>query len=333
LLDAAGIVHAGVGRNLAEAREPAYLDTDKGRVALISMTSTFSRFKRAGEQRAEMKGRPGINPLRYYHVVNPENIERIKDIALNILGMECFQDDDTYYFVRPGIHNSVYKFVVNAELGIRRVAWKEDVAGNLRSIREARRQADLVLVQLHFHEWELGKGREVPAEFVPSFARACIDGGADAFIGQGAHILRGIEIYRDKPIFYEPQTFVSNGKVTRLPADYYLNVMYQKYAKVDLRSPNAMPCDALEARSAAPLEKLQKELPLEARCAVLGVCTFGADRKLSELKLYPCSQDKELPMLADRDSGKKIIEHLQSLSSPYGTIIKFEEGIGCVKIK
>ena len=40
-LDAAGIPHAGTGRNLREARSPAYLDTPRGRVALIAATYTF----------------------------------------------------------------------------------------------------------------------------------------------------------------------------------------------------------------------------------------------------------------------------------------------------
>src|SRR5918996_6607643 len=39
---AAGLVQAGVGEDLAEAREAAYLDTPKGRGALISGASTFS---------------------------------------------------------------------------------------------------------------------------------------------------------------------------------------------------------------------------------------------------------------------------------------------------
>ena len=39
-LDEAGLAHAGSGSNLAEAREPAYLDTNQGRVALISCADT-----------------------------------------------------------------------------------------------------------------------------------------------------------------------------------------------------------------------------------------------------------------------------------------------------
>jgi len=41
-LDDAGIVHAGVGEHRAAARAARFFDTDKGRVALISMASTFT---------------------------------------------------------------------------------------------------------------------------------------------------------------------------------------------------------------------------------------------------------------------------------------------------
>ena len=62
-LDEAGMVHAGTGKNLAEARAPGYLDTPNGRVALIAATATFRQWNQAGEQRPDLRGRPGINPL------------------------------------------------------------------------------------------------------------------------------------------------------------------------------------------------------------------------------------------------------------------------------
>ncbi|HKY06829.1 MAG TPA: CapA family protein, partial [Candidatus Binatia bacterium] len=62
-LDDAGFAHAGTGRNLAEARAPAYLDTANGRVALVAATATFRAWNQAGEQRPDLRGRPGINPL------------------------------------------------------------------------------------------------------------------------------------------------------------------------------------------------------------------------------------------------------------------------------
>src|ERR1700733_7492203 len=41
LLDAAGVAHAGSGRNLSEARKAAILATPRGRIAMISTASTF----------------------------------------------------------------------------------------------------------------------------------------------------------------------------------------------------------------------------------------------------------------------------------------------------
>ena len=49
-LDQYDMPHAGTGRNLSEARSPTYLDTPRGRVALISVTSSGPQAMRAGEQ-------------------------------------------------------------------------------------------------------------------------------------------------------------------------------------------------------------------------------------------------------------------------------------------
>ncbi|MEO6151594.1 MAG: CapA family protein [Croceibacterium sp.] len=66
-------------------------------------------------------------------------------------------------------------------------------------IATARAQADIVLVALH-------KGRvHTPAALEPyesPLARAAIDAGADVVIGHHAHIARGIEFHRGKPIFH-----------------------------------------------------------------------------------------------------------------------------------
>lgn len=334
VLDEVGLVHAGVGKNLAEAREPAYLETEKGSVALISMCSTFTRWGRAGEQRKDVKGRPGLNPLRYYYAIGSNKIKMIKEIAINILNMEHFQEDNIHYFVQPGTHNSVYKFVESKNQGTYRVALEDDVEGNIKYIRDAKKRSDLVIVHLHAHEWELGKGRETPGEFIPPFAHRCINEGADVFICQGAHTLRGIEIYKNKPIFYEPQSSMSFGKATRLPAGYYENPMYQKYSKVDLKSRDAMVLDALESRIASPLGQDLAKQSFEARNAFVGLCTFGEKMNLIDLKIYPkIRKSGKPPMLASEMEAKKIIEYIERVSSTYDTEIEYKDGIGQVKIK
>jgi len=66
-------------------------------------------------------------------------------------------------------------------------------------IAAARGEADLVLVALH-------KGIvHVPARLAPyerPLAHAAIDAGADAVLGHHAHIVRGVEFHRGRPIFH-----------------------------------------------------------------------------------------------------------------------------------
>src|ERR1051325_6173505 len=82
-LDAAGMVHAGTGRNLAEAAAPAYLDTSRGRVALVAATSSGRANSRAGEQRRDLHGRPGANLIRWISewTVDHEMFESLARLA------------------------------------------------------------------------------------------------------------------------------------------------------------------------------------------------------------------------------------------------------------
>src|SRR5260370_36595833 len=82
-MEKAGLVYAGAGENLARARAPGYLDTKKGRVALIACASTFSPLGVAGEQRPDMRGRPGLNPLRFKttYTVDPSTLASLRDLA------------------------------------------------------------------------------------------------------------------------------------------------------------------------------------------------------------------------------------------------------------
>lgn len=80
------------------------------------------------------------------------------------------------------------------------VALTADAEAMLRAdIAAARAVADLVIVALH-------KGIvHVPARLAPyerPAAHLAIDAGADVVVGHHAHIVRGIEMYRGKPIFH-----------------------------------------------------------------------------------------------------------------------------------
>ncbi len=336
-LDEGNIPFAGTGRNLGEAREPAYLDTAKGRVALISMCSSFAGWAKAGEMRPDHKGRPGLNPLRFYYVVDKDTIEMIKKLAIK-LGWVLEQEGKSWLFTPAGVHMTITRFVEGDQPGVTTVVDEDDAEGNLRSIRDARRQADWVLVHLHNHEWESGRDVSVPPKFVTTFSRQCIDAGADAFIGQGSHaLLRGIEIYKNKPIFYDPGDFMAMSEtVKRLPSDYYYRPGYSP----EIRTLRATPADGFDARKALPKPFNPPGGCYSARVlgSVVGLCSFNNERKITGFKVYPLTlvsephSQKGLPLQAEGKTAKDLIDYLAELSSPFGTKIDFKDGIGQIKI-
>lgn len=68
----------------------------------------------------------------------------------------------------------------------------------------ARKQADIVVLSLHWGEEHRGQPRESDR----ALARRLVDAGADAVIGHHPHVLQGAEFYRGAPILYSLGNFV-----------------------------------------------------------------------------------------------------------------------------
>lgn len=79
-----------------------------------------------------------------------------------------------------------------------------DLQALVEDVRSARVQADLVFVSLH---WGLHMVEATIADYQPIVAYAAIDAGAHAIFGHHPHILKGIDFYRDAPIFYSLGNF------------------------------------------------------------------------------------------------------------------------------
>lgn len=87
-------------------------------------------------------------------------------------------------------------------------------------IEEANKKADIVMVTFHGGA-EGAVNARVPQKTeiflgeqrgnLPAFARTVIDAGADVVIGHGPHVLRGMEIYKDRLIAYSLGNFVAYG--------------------------------------------------------------------------------------------------------------------------
>lgn len=77
---------------------------------------------------------------------------------------------------------------------------QQSAAIHLSAIRHAAAQGDFVIAYLHHHHWEPG-WQDVP-RWVQTFARMCIDAGANLFVSHGAPVLQAVEIHNGAPIFY-----------------------------------------------------------------------------------------------------------------------------------
>jgi poly-gamma-glutamate capsule biosynthesis protein CapA/YwtB (metallophosphatase superfamily) len=97
---------------------------------------------------------------------------------------------------------------------------QEDAQRILQSIRDARKQAALVVVYQHNHVFgnhsfatiftEGMQERLAPNEWLQKWTHAEVDAGADIVVMHGAPLLHGIEIYHGRPIFYDLGNFIYN---------------------------------------------------------------------------------------------------------------------------
>lgn len=83
---------------------------------------------------------------------------------------------------------------------------KEDLDRMTHAVRLARANADLTILSVHIH-WGRHTRQDLPYQ-QRLLARTAIEAGADVFVGHGPHTVRGVELYRSKPIFYSLGNFV-----------------------------------------------------------------------------------------------------------------------------
>lgn len=317
----AGMVAAGVGRSLAEAREAKFVETKDGRLALISLASTFPDHSMAGKSRDDIPPRPGLSHLRHIRTyeVTREQLEGVR-ATMRDLQMNPPASGDRLNFLRN-------RFELADAPGVRTEPHPEDMAEIAMIVSNARRQADYVMVTIHAHEGAPGPdSRMVPAQFLVTFARAMVDAGASVFVGHGPHALRAIEMYKGVPILYSLGDFVfQNETLQRLP--------YENYHRLGLAESDGL-ADFNEARYNNDTTGFPA-IP-EIWEAVIAVPEWRG-QQLVELTLHPISlgygQPRHVrgrPMMAEGALADKILQDLVRLSKPYGTEFDIQDGVARV---
>ena len=334
-LKAARLAFAGTGPNLSEARAPGYLDTPAGRVALISASSTFHEAGRAIDQRPDLKGRPGLNALRHSaaYTVDRPAFDAMRRVSRE-LGFEAYNASQRAFRPRGTIMEDNdsqmaflgRKFTLGEEFGVSTRPNRRDMDENLKWVRDARRMADWVFVSFHCHE--NGATPDDPPEFLRTFARACIEEGADGFLGHGPHVTRGIEIHEGRPIFYSLGNFIfQNDTVRWQPA--------MNYESVKLTA-ESTPADFYDRRS----EDDTRGFPGNSIYwhSVVARCRFES-RKLKAITLHPIDlghdkprSQRGRPILADGRTRRVALDRVRRLSRQFGVEVKIEDGVGVVAL-
>lgn len=353
-LDRANMAHAGSGSNYAEALDPAYLETSNGRVALLAATSTGRSESRAGDQRRDMKGRPGVNLLRWinewtvdkqsFDVLNrmgkqfgtsPDQNLRLgrttpPDYLTRDYGIAKQNSGDAIYFadrntLGQSIEDEVARYVLGDSFQRHTKMHRFDLERNLQAVRDARRMAEWVIYSVHNHEYA-GENIDEPSEHIVALAHAVIDEGADVFVGHGPHTPRGIEIYKNKPIFYsvgdlifEPET------VSRVPEDDYIR---------DGLSPESTPADVADFRV-----RSGEHTTAGPEFFSIVPVIFFKDMKLREIRLYPIDLGAGLPrseagrpLLVEGDTASVVLQRVQRLSKRFSTEVDIRGSVGVIEI-
>lgn len=327
------IHYAGVGKHLAEARQPVYLTTDKVTVALISCSSTYFDEQAAGEQRNNIQGRPGLNPLKFEveYIVKEEEFSTLNRLFEDFGLKKHLDEFRRLGFDREVIEGDVLKFADSNHrvVGTLNAKFKKGEENKVVTkcnekdlneinqwVKEAKERADIVIVSLHAHEY--AETRFEVDDYIPQFCHSVIDHGADIVVGHGPHLLRGIEIYNSKPIFYSLGNFIGqNELVYVLPED--------SYKRFNVPS-NILPSEIFNIRC----EYGKKGFPGDPIywISVMPEIHYN-NHSIAEIYLRPIElthgekgYQRGRPMIASKEKSEQVFALLSELSEKYGTIIE-----------
>jgi hypothetical protein len=326
-LDRAGIQHAGYGDNYWAAKAARYYSSSGGRVGMVAVSDHLPRAQAA---RGEWPGVGGLSPLRVtrYFMLPEESWEDLQNLR------DHFPNGSGFY-ARGANTDTDIDFIGNrfrkADAGINEAYYhyemnQQDLTDTLSAVREGKIRSDFITVAIHAHHFLEAtggfRGEGIPesehidtnpsiADYLPVFAKAAIDNGADLFQGTGVHALRGIEIYKDRPIFYGLGEFVRQMDVIGL------------------------------AGRGDPLRSIGPpgaEFPVKFE-SIVAINEY-ANGKLKEVRIHPIELRYEeeklaqrgIPRIAPPAIAQRILRRLQDLSAPLGTQIEIDGNIGRIRI-
>ena len=141
------------------------------------------------------------------------------------------------------------------------------------------RKADLAILSLH---WGPNMVTAPPARF-REFAHAAIDAGFDVIHGHSGHLFQGVEIYRERPIFYDTGDFIDDYRVDDWLRNDWSFVFLIDIAERRCERVRLVPVHLHYARANLATGEESKAIRrrMIERCAALGTRVFESDGTLA----------------------------------------------------
>jgi len=209
----------------------------------------------------------------------------------------------------------------------------QDERDILREVKTGKQFFDFQIATIHWHQNRFAFQHvsidHFPADYEVKYAHDCIDEGADLFFAHGVHSLKGVEIYKGKPIFYGVSNFVSQPQI-------YLSWRDSSVDGEEPPTPLTGPIVGEAERDESLWQLLEQPESLET----LLTSSHYENGNLTEVRLYPVdlggpsrpgsqlgTPKKPSPALA-----QKILEEVVEYSKPFGTKITIEDGVGIIHV-
>jgi poly-gamma-glutamate capsule biosynthesis protein CapA/YwtB (metallophosphatase superfamily) len=198
-------------------------------------------------------------------------------------------------------------------------AHRDDLQSMVSDIKKAKEQADLIVVSIH---WGIHFVPAVIADYQREVARAAIDAGADLILGHHAHILKGVEVYKGKVIFYSLGNFA-----IELPPHFKKEVSNSKSFK--------------EIQALNPDWNVDKALwPVDSYKTIIVKCTI-TDKQLQKVAFQPAYIDPQTDqphvLNAGDDHFDEIVENMKKITQseelPAAFTVKGNEVIIAEKVR
>jgi poly-gamma-glutamate capsule biosynthesis protein CapA/YwtB (metallophosphatase superfamily) len=200
---------------------------------------------------------------------------------------------------------TVYEQVEHDQPGtpcrIHTFARRDDLQAMVDDIADARSRADLVVVSMH---WGIHFVPAVLADYQREVGRAAIDAGADLILGSHAHILKGIEVYAGKVIFYSLCNFALD---LRAPKEL---LQSPQHREIEILNPDWKPDPEYPAYF----------MPPDSRKTIIAKCTIsdGRIQSVSFLPVYINKQSQPEVLVSSDQRFGEVLRYMEEITRDQG---------------